>query len=359
MIEPLNKSKISGLKQNTINNFYSSTEQVSAKTYTINKKRTNKKSNRISTFTGNELYNMEFEPIKWVIPGILGEGVSILAGKPKQGKSLLAINLCASIASGNKVLKNIETEAGIVLYLALEDVRRRLQERLYDMKVDGNKLHNLHMATSWPKMGEGGIVELCKWLDMHPNTRLIVIDTLKMFRPNINGKYKSLYDIDYEPISRIKTEIADKYKTSVLTIHHLRKSGAGDIMDTFSGSLGLTGATDTNLVLDRITGQADAKLCVNGRDVEANEYAMKFHEKDASWEIIGHISETKSTNEKQILYDALKNLKEEYTTPADLSNITGLQVQYIKKTLPKLIKEGQCKKVGHGRYRYVALEKKI
>ncbi|MCP4050222.1 MAG: AAA family ATPase [bacterium] len=364
MVKIFNKPKAvaNGQTQHSIEHLFTIKKNVPPlKAYAINdnKVQTKKLNNKVKTFTGTELYNMQIEPIKWVVPGIVGEGVTILAGKPKQGKSLLATNLCISIASGSKVLKNIEAEAGTVLYLALEDVKRRLQSRLFQMEVKADELKNLHISTTWPRMEQGGITELGKWLNSHPNTRLIVIDTLKMFRPTINGnsKYKNLYDIDYEPISKIKTEIADKYNISVLLIHHLRKSGADDIMDTFSGSIGLTAATDTNLVLNRITGQADAVLCVSGRDVEAKEYAMKFHSNNLSWEITGHISEVKSTNEKQVLYDALKNIKEKHTTPADLSNITGLHIQYIKKTLPKFVREGCCKKIGHGRYQYIPPEK--
>jgi hypothetical protein len=160
------------------------------------------------TFSGTELLTMEIPPIRWAIKGIMAEGVSILAGKPKHGKSILALNICLSVALGTKALGFSETTKGAVLYLALEDTKRRLQGRIRDMISEPDKdlpagtLNNLHIATEWPKMGSGGLTALETEMK-EKSLRMVVIDTLKMFRPPDDTR-KRLYDQDYEPIAAVK-----------------------------------------------------------------------------------------------------------------------------------------------------------
>jgi RecA-family ATPase len=80
--------------------------------------------------TARELCAMTFEPIKYVVPGYIAEGFSLFAGKPKLGKSWLALEIGLAVAAGSFCLGGVECEQGDVLYLALEDNRRRLQSRI-------------------------------------------------------------------------------------------------------------------------------------------------------------------------------------------------------------------------------------
>ena len=198
-------------------------------------------------------------------------------------------------------------------------------------------------------MGQGGFKKLEEEIRKYSDLRLVVIDTLKMFRPAETSN-RRIYDQDYEPIAKIKS-IADQHNVSILIIHHLRKSDAQDVMDTFSGSLGLTGATDTNLVLSRVTGNADAILHINGRDVEATEFALVFDPWLLSWNIVGHAEDVKSTVSRQSIYDALKKAKKPLTRN-DIVTATGLKANYISKALPDLMAEGNIKKEGRGLYVY-------
>ena len=195
------------------------------------------------------------------------------------GKSILALNLCIAVALGTKALVYADTEQGTVFYLALEDVKRRLKSRLKDCMMDDTEglvvPRSLMFTTEWPRMGEGGLTKLDQEISAAGDVRMVVIDTLKMIRPIEKNGNKRLYDLDYEPIQRLKT-LADKHGIAVVVVHHLRKSSGDDVMDTMSGSFGLTGASDTNIVVSRTTALADAKLHIVGRDVEAVEYAMKF-----------------------------------------------------------------------------------
>jgi len=299
------------------------------------------------------LSNKEFDHIKWAIKGLVVEGVNLLAGKPKCGKSILCLNLAISIATGRKAFDFIDVEKGEVIYLALEDVERRLKDRQNQMAEEvTTEFDNIKFSTDWPKMGEGGIAKLAIALEKRPNTRLVIIDTLKMFRPAVSTN-KKFYDADYEPITRIKKEIADKFNVPVLIIHHLRKSDAEDIFDTMSGSTGLTGATDSNIIFQKGSDSSSATLHVQGRDIESAEYALKLDSGNMTWKFLGDAKDIKSTDNKQKLYDAIKEA-DKPMSPKELAKTTGIDDGYVRKTLSKLKDEGNIKKQGRGKYIYSA-----
>jgi hypothetical protein len=126
-----------------------------------------------------------------------------------------------------------------ILYLGLEDNKRRLQRRLKKI-LDGRPVPaKLDVHWEWKRFDEGGIAQLDKWLEDHPDTRLVVIDTLKKVRPRDNGK-RSMYDLDYESLEPLMG-VAAKHGVAIVVVHHLRKLEAGDALDMISGSTGLTG----------------------------------------------------------------------------------------------------------------------
>src|SRR5262249_34565487 len=139
------------------------------------------------------------------IPGLLSEGLSILAGKPKMGKSFLALNLAMTIAAGGKALGDIETVAGDVLYMALEDRLRRVQVRARKMLagLGGGARPPRHVAVSWPRQEQGGLDHLSRWLDAADNPRLVIIDVVAKFRTASTGR-RNVYEEDYEVLSQIK-----------------------------------------------------------------------------------------------------------------------------------------------------------
>ena len=283
--------------------------------------------------SAKELMNMKFPDIKWIVLGILTEGLSILDGKPKMGKSMIALNFGIAISGGTKALGKIKVEQGTVLYLALEDTLRRLKQRLSQMlRYDETVPEKLRLYTEWPRMGQGGLKMLEKEIQKYQDTRLVIIDTLAKFRPIDRNKNHTPYDVDYNHISDIKA-LADKYSISILMIHHLRKSGAEDVMDTFSGTLGLTGAADNLMALIRTTGQSDAELQVNGRDVESESFALNFDPAMMAWNLIGTTRDVKPTHEMQMLYDALKTAKKPLTpmrgSTAEIRHYCNLTTYFI------------------------------
>ncbi len=300
-------------------------------------------------YTAKEILSMNFPEPKWAVEGLIPEGLNFLGGKPKTGKSFLALHLCCAVALGGKALGKFDLQKGSALYLCLEDTPRRLQIRLKSILQADPAPDNLHLFPKWPRLNEGGLERLDAFITWKKrNLRLIVIDTFAKFRPLTKGSNINLYETDYEDAGAIKS-LADKYGVSILVIHHLRKAPAEDELDTFSGSTGLTGAADGLLILKRTSKRMDAELLVTGRDMEDSALALEFHGPTMTWQYLGNSKDVKETKERQTLFDAMMEIKEP-VSPKELAEITGLQTHYIQKTLPILIEEGSAKKLERGIY---------
>ena len=308
------------------------------------------KKERQTQFTAIELMSMELPEPRWAVPDILPEGCVILAGKPKMGKSIICLNLTLSVATGGLAFGKIPVEKGGVLYLALEDTSRRLKDRLATMLQGSPTPENLHFNIEWPKIQNGEIPGLDKRIEEIPNLRLVIIDTLQLIRPAQSGRQKTQYSIDYDDVIAVK-KLADKYNITILIVHHLRKTQSEDIMDDISGTLALTGAADGTLALKRRTGQADAELNITGRDIEAEEYALKLHSDILSWELLGKAEEVKSTVNCQLIYNTIKEA-DKPITPKEIEKITDIQHRTVQKNLKKLINDGSIEKgIKYGTYK--------
>jgi len=210
----------------------------------------------------------------------------------------MALNLAIAVSFGGAAFGSIPVEQGSVLYLALEDTKRRLQDRLRKLVAsvaDTSALAHLNFAVTWPSAHEGGLEHLDQWLSSHPGTRLVFIDTLKRFRPRREAG-KANYDSDYQDIADIKT-VADKYSVAVVIVHHDRKMDAEDPIDAASGTLGLTGAADGVLVLKRKRGQSNASLAVIGRDVDERKLNLRWDTICFQWEIVDESKEFQVVDE--------------------------------------------------------------
>jgi AAA domain len=218
------------------------------------------------TWSAVELLNTEFPEPRWAVPGIVAEGVNLLAGAPKLGKSWMALNLAIAVASGGRALGHVQVEQGPVLYLALEDTPRRLQSRLRMVLGDDPASDGLEFWTRCESIPDGGADRIRTWRDNYPDARLVIIDVLTRMRGRVSDR-SDRYQADYHAMAAIKT-IADDYSVPFLVPHHTRKADAEDFLETVSGSHGLAGAADAVAVLKRSRGSADAVLKITGRDVQ-------------------------------------------------------------------------------------------
>jgi hypothetical protein len=220
-----------------------------------------------------DLAKKQFSEPKVVVPGLLIEGATMLVAPGKSGKSRLMMATAAAVAHGGAVLGSILVDGGDVLYLALEDGERRGRRRMLEAS-GGDPPKRLDLAFKWPDMDNGGVEMIEKWLREKPDARLVIIDTLKRFRPKTNGR-RNAYDEDYEALSPLN-DLALKYGVCIVIVHHTNKIKlTDDPTDRASGSTGMLAACDGMIVMERTRGQADSVLHVYHRDTEDAQVAIK------------------------------------------------------------------------------------
>lgn len=232
--------------------------------------------NYLPTVNLEELFDEVYRDKPAIVENLIYPGTYILAGAPKVGKSFFVAQLAYHIATGQK-LWDYEVKQSTVLYLALEDDHRRLQKRMCRMfGVDGTA--NLHFAITSKKLGEGLEDQLEEFIDKHPNTRIIIIDTLQKIRQGGNDAYS--YANDYECVGNLK-KFADQKEICLLIVHHTRKQQASDKFDMISGTTGILGCADGAFILQKEKRtDSTATLDIVGRDqCDQKLYLVRNQEK--------------------------------------------------------------------------------
>jgi hypothetical protein len=301
----------------------------------------------VTSWTADELMAITFPEPTWAVPGLIAEGVTLLAGPPKVGKSWLSLNLGLSIAAGLPALGTIPVDRGDVLYLALEDTPRRLQSRMRKVLAGRPAPSGLTLDTFCPVLPAGGVEYIAGWLDEHPDARLIVIDVLTKVR-GAAPHGASAYEADYAAVGHIK-RLADAYAVPVVLVHHVRKAASEDFLTEVSGTNGLAGAADAVLVLKRGRAQADGVLHVTGRDVEEAEMALSFDAHVGAWSLMDGPTEE---NLMQDTRATVARFVREYPgrKPKDIADALQLNPTTIRQTCRRMADDGQLRAGSNGTY---------
>lgn len=299
-------------------------------------------------FSAAALGAMDFPPIKWIVPDILPEGATILAGRPKLGKSWMALDIALAVARGDYCLGDRLCQQGDALYLALEDNRRRLQSRIDRISVAGSERwpERLDFAVEWPRCDAGGVEAIRRWAASKPDPRLVVIDVLAMFKPT-RGNNETGYEHDYAAVKSVQ-ELAGELGIAVLVVHHVRKGvGESDPFEKVSGTLGLTGAADSALILDR--DGSGCSLYGRGRDMQEYEKAISFSKENCRWTLQGDAADVRRTDERSTILEALLDHGAPMS-PVDVSTATGMPRNNVKQLLFKMAKADEVVKTSRGHY---------
>jgi hypothetical protein len=285
----------------------------------------------------------DFPPMRWAVDGVLAEGVNVLAGAPKFGKSWMALGLGVAIASGGRAFGRVPVDAGDVLYLALEDTGRRLQGRLSKVLQGDAAPRRLVLACRWD-----GLESVDAWLTAHPGARLVVVDVLQRVRPPML-RGESSYTADYRALEPFG-DLARQHGVCILVVHHTRKATGEDFVDEVSGTFGLSGAADAILVARRSRNTGAAIVKVTGRDVEEREIALDFDPATGSWLMLdGPAVRHDVSDTRRLILEAVAN--GEPMTPAELAKATGLDHDLVRQTVRRMDADGQLASAGKGRYR--------
>ena len=235
----------------------------------------------LKTVSMTELFDSVYQSKPPIVDDLLYRGTYLFVGAPKLGKSFLMAQIAYHVSTGTP-LWGFPVRQGTVLYLALEDDFGRLQERLYRMYGTAEN-ENLYFSVSARQLGSGLDEQLTRFLREHPNTSLIIIDTLQKVREVGGDNYS--YANDYQIITRLKS-FSDAYGICLMVVHHTRKQKADDAFDMISGTNGLMGAADGAFLLQKEKRTSNAAtLEISGRDQQDQRLYLLRNEEKLCWDL--------------------------------------------------------------------------
>ena len=317
-----------------------------------------RQTDRIYGMSAENIFQQTFTPPREYVKGFLCEGLTILAGAPKCGKSWMALLLGCAVAEGKSFLGRETNQAG-VLYLAYEDTPSRLKSRISTVSPIPPK--GFYATTDPIHIEDGLINALTDWKRQYPDTGLVIVDTLGKVRRT--ASQSNQFASDYQEIASLKA-LADEYHMAVLLIHHLRKKGKNDNGDEdpfemISGTIGLTAAADGMAILSRERGKPTARLVWTGRDTEDGEMILKFSE--GIWQTVDRDAALRMEHENRPIVRAVRAYVNEpgflrtrrisYEGLRDYGLLMKVDIGLTSHAVHKALKEAQ-----EGLFRYDGIE---
>ena len=294
-------------------------------------------------FTAAELMKLKFPEPKWLIDDLLPEGVTVLSGAPKIGKSWLSLQIALSISTSGRLFGSTSSTGKRVLLLALEDNSRRLQERIIKSTLPASD--KFVLTTEWTT----GITGLKTYLEQSLPFDLCIIDTFGVFLPGQDTKGRNAYDADVARMRQIHM-LCKATGTSLLLIHHDKQGDDGDWANKMNGSSGIIGTADTLMRLSvQQRGEKKAKLQVTGRDVEDIELSLKLNEEVMHWQIDKNQDETPLTGLQKSVLDLVSEEPTSTKSSIIASKLNKEQSQ-ISDILKKLKVKGYIYNPQYGEY---------
>lgn len=290
-----------------------------------------------TSWTVAELYDADLPEPSWIVPDILPAGLSLLAGRPKVGKSWLALQIAHAVGTGGKVFDR-DVARGAVLYLALEDGPRRLRNRLRRHVVPREA--DIRFETTWRDLKSGGLDDLQTAAGEYT---LIIIDTLS----------RALGLADQSDLAQMTDVMGDLQQlalgrdVAILVIDHHRKPAGfvSDPVDDILGSTGKAAVADAVLGLFKTPGKPGATLKVTGRDLEDQELALFWDKPTCAWQLIGTVQEVELQSNRDKVLDALRDISPEAATLSELANMTGIRPNNLHPILADLVTSGMIERL--------------
>ena len=277
--------------------------------------------NFMQTISMPELYEMVYPGKPPIIEHFLYPGTYLFVGAPKVGKSFMMAQIAYHVSSGTPMW-NYSVRKGTVLYLALEDDYRRLQERLYRM-FGTETTPDLFFSVASKSLNEGLLEQLDGFIREHHDTGLVIIDTLQKVREAEGDTYS--YARDYDIIAGLKA-FADRTGICLILVHHTRKQKSDDNFDRISGTNGLLGAADGAFIMYKNKrSDCDATIEVSGRDQPDKKFMLTRNKETLCWELSGE-KYPEYTEPPEPVLEAIGNF-----INADNPNWEGTATELIEK----------------------------
>lgn len=315
-------------------------------------------------YNGTWLMQQDFPPTEYVVDGLIPEGLTYIIAAPKIGKSWMVLDLALAVTQGVPFLGAIPVEQRPVLYLALEDGPKRIQNRARglncrDLPETISFVHRVKPEHARDLMRE--------FMNLHAGQQpLVILDTLGKIKPG-KSPGDGAYEHDYAVSAGLK-EVADDAHGSVIVVHHNRKAGSDDFLEDVSGTQGIAGAADTIIVIRRPRTAAEGELHITSRDAAEGSYAVSFNE--GKWTLEGgNLTEaSQAFNQRTVTKNlgglnadiiALVNSRSEPTKPFHVVEALGDQIdekddkakaKRVGTYMARLAESGKLKRIQRGVY---------
>jgi hypothetical protein len=288
-----------------------------------------------------DLLALDLPPLRWVVPELVPEGTTILAAPPKVGKSCLVYQIAVEASIGGEVLGR-RVAPGSVLYLALEDGKRRGQDRLRTV-LAGRTMPGGRLEVRWDAnhVGAGLEDDISRWLDEHPDAVMVAIDTLGKVRPPGTGR-RGAYEVDVEALAGLQDLVRDR-PVALVIVHHARKEASDDFLASVSGTYGITGSADTVVVIRRKRLEAFGTVLVTGRDIADAELSVRFS--DGLW-IAAPGVVTAGSMERSEVYRVIED--EGPIFPKAIGDRLGMERSSVQHMVDRLLDAGAVARVTGG-----------
>lgn len=297
-----------------------------------------------------DLAAADVAPIREIVGGIFPEGVTLLAGKPKQGKSRFMFQIAHAVTSEVPALGR-PVIPGRVLYLAFEESRQLLHKKLAEMFPDDKIPQRLGIVSAergWPRADRGGIDQIRRFMDRYQDTVMVVMDTLGYVRRPLDKKYGSFYDQDREAILPW-ARLARERHVAIALVHHLTKKEDPDAFAQMGGTNGLTGTADNLAVLIREPKTDRATLVVGGRVIEGGTYHLTF-DKRGIWVPSSAGERPTPLTEEERVRRVVCEEGAEVMTAESVARVLGLDPKNVAAYLSRLRDRGDIVRVKRGQY---------
>ncbi|MCF8428405.1 MAG: helicase RepA family protein [Bacteroidia bacterium] len=303
----------------------------------------------LDTKSLHELKNTNFPETNFFVKPFLPEGLTILGGKPKIGKSFFALQLAYCIAKGINFMGKFPCKKSNVYLIPYEDNERRISNRLKESSYKNRMPKNVLIpkyASRFPQIKKGGYEALVKIISKKV-ADVIIIDTMVRFLGDAGGKLN--YSEDYEISAKLQS-LASMKHVSILLIHHTTKKESTDPFDDLQGSVGYQASADSLVVMRRIG--SDCQLGVRGRDYQESYYGIKFSSVHKKWKLKGDVVEYGLSRELQTILKIFKtDHKKEFATSEIQKLIKDASVQNTSNKLKRLTDKELVIKSARGFYK--------
>ena len=304
-----------------------------------------------------DIRETEYQPIEWVVDGLIGPGVTFITGKSKIGKSFKALQIANAVETGGTFL-GLKCAKGSVLHYSLEDGRRRNQSRWKTMGIQPSEaMYQFRdRKPKIPLLTLGLEEEIEDWIKNTPDAKLVIIDPYVKVKKTIGGYKLNAYENDNFNLQNIYT-LANKYNIAIVFLHHTKKKSEDDVFDEMSGSAGIQSNCDSMIVLssNRRIGQNVVLSCIP-KDAEQKEFEIALNAK-CIWEYVGKPGEANRTKLQKTILAAVKKLdKKDGVKVGDIKNEVrsvddSWSLDHVQVEVDRLHKKDEIFKIKRGVYK--------